>query len=58
MLKYNLYFRSEKINKRPISEDELNKIREAKNINKYNSQTRELEVIPTNQLEIIKCYVI
>ena len=58
MLKYNIYYRSQKINKRPISEDELKKIQQAKIINKYNERTKELVEIPTKNIDIIKCYVV
>lgn len=58
MLKYNLYYNNQKINKRPISKADLDKIQANKIINKYNDKTKELVEIPTNRIEIIKCYVV
>lgn len=58
MLKYNIYYRNIKINKRPLSKQEIDNIKSIPNINKYNEQTKQILKIPTADLEIIKCYVI
>lgn len=58
MLKYNLYYNNEKINKRPLSQSELDKVQNLKVINKYNKITNDIVTIPTDKVEIIKCYVV
>lgn len=58
MVKYNLYYNNELINKRPISQSDLEKIKSVNTINKYNEFTKEIISIPTKQIEIITCYVI
>lgn len=58
MLKYNIYYRNIKVNKRPLSEKEINNIKSVKTINKYNENTKMVYQIPTSDIEIIKCYVI
>ena len=58
MLQYNLYYNNEKINKRPISKTELDKVRSSKIISKYDKASNEVKKIPTDEIEIITCYVV
>ena len=58
MLKYNLYYNNEKLNKHPLSQSELNQVQNSKVINKYNKITNDIVAIPTDKVEIIKCYVV
>ena len=53
MLKYNLYYNNEKLNKRPLSQSELDQVQNSKVINKYNKITNDIVTIPTDKVEII-----
>lgn len=55
---YNLYYKDTKINNRPITENDLLKIKEVKNIVKHNNITGKLENIPTDKIRPIKTIII
>lgn len=58
MLKYNIYSDNLKVNKRPMTGDEVKTVLKQKYINKFNDSTGEMQKISTNNLHIIKCYVV
>lgn len=58
MLRYNIYYNNEKLNTYPISEDEIEKIKKQKYIGKVNEETKEILRIPTDEVNIIKCYLV
>lgn len=58
MLRYNIYYNNEKINTYPISAEELGEIKKRNYIGKVNEVTKEVTRIPTDNLNIIKCYII
>ena len=55
---YNLYYRDSKINNRPITEQDLEVVKKSKNISKRNFITGKLELIPVNQIEVVKTIII
>lgn len=55
---YNLYYQDIKINNRPITESDLDIVKQQKSINKKNSITGKLEIIPINKIKIVKTIVI
>lgn len=58
MIKYNIYNGNNKVNKTALSFEELKTVLRQKYINKFNNTTGEIEQINTNNLHIIKCYVV
>lgn len=58
MEKYNIYYRNEKINNRPLSNIDLDKVKSLEYINKYNKVDKSVIKIPTKDIDIIKCYVV
>lgn len=58
MLLYNIYYNNEKINNRPISAEELEQIKQREYIGKVNEVTKDVTRIPTNKVNIIKCYMV
>ena len=57
MVKYNLYYNNERLNKRPITKEELDRVQQSKVINKYNERTQTLVPISTSQINIVKCQI-
>lgn len=55
---YNLYYQDIKINNRPITEDDLNIVKQQKSISKRNSITGKLEIMPIDKIKIVKTIVI
>ncbi len=58
MEKYNIYYRNEKINNRPLSNEDLDKVKSLEYINKYNKVDNSITTIPTKDVDVIKCYVV
>jgi hypothetical protein len=58
MLRYNIYYKNERINNYPISKEEVEKIQSQKFIGKVNENTKEVTRIPTNDINIVKCYLV
>jgi hypothetical protein len=57
MVKYNLYFGNKKINKKPLSLDDVIEISKHKTINKKISDS-EVQQYNVNDLTVIKCIVV
>lgn len=57
-IKYNLYYLNKKINKRPLSLEELKNMNKTNKIVKYNEVSKEFDQIPLNKINIIKCTII
>lgn len=57
-VKYNLYYLNKKINKRPLSLEELKNMNKTNKIVKYNEVSKEFDQIPLNKINIIKCTII
>lgn len=55
---YNIYYKDTKINNRPLTDEELDTIKNSKSIYKRNSITEKLEEIPINKIRIIKTILI
>lgn len=58
MIKYNLYYQNERLNKRPLSKIELDNIKQAKNVSKFDEKTRTLKHIPAEGIKIVECHVV
>lgn len=58
MLRYNIYYKNEKINSHPLSKKDLDEIKKREYIGKMDSKTKEISKIPTNMINIVKCYII
>ncbi len=55
---YNIYYKGSKINNRPITEEDLELIKNESTIQKRNIITGKLETISTNQLKFISTIII
>lgn len=55
---YNIYYKENKLNNRPLTEDEINNIKEAKEIYKRNNVSGKLESIDTSKINYIKTIII
>ena len=58
MVGYNLYYKGKRINTRELTEDEVNEIRSRSHIYKVDKETNEKLIVPTNQVQCIKCTII
>jgi hypothetical protein len=58
MLKYNIYYNNERLNKYPLSKEDIEQIQQQKYIGKVNDVTKEVTRIPTENVNIIKCYLV
>ena len=58
MLKFNIYYNNERLNKYPLSSEDIEQIKQQKYIGKVNEVTKEVTRIPTEKLNIIKCYLV
>ena len=55
---YNIYFKGQKINNRPLTDEELKNIKEQKEIYKHNNITNSLEKISTNDVYAVRTIII
>ena len=55
---YNLYYKGNKLNNRPISEEEKTTILENKEVFKQNKVNKTLNKINTNEIHFIKTIII
>ena len=58
MIHYNLYYKGNKLNNRPISEEEKTTILENKEVFKQNKVNKTLNKINTNEIHFIKTIII
>jgi len=58
MKAFNLYYKSMKINKKPLSKSDIEYIFDQKVIYKKNEQTNKIEKIKTQDLNCVKCIII
>ncbi len=58
MIYYNLYYKGNKLNNRPISEEEKTTILENKEVFKQNKVNKTLNKINTNEIHFIKTIII
>lgn len=58
MIYYNLYYKGNKLNNRPISEEEKTKILNNKEVFKQNKINKTLNKINTNEIHFIKTIII
>jgi len=55
---YNLYFNEVRINRNPISGNDLKYIYDKRYIYKKNNKTNSVEKIPTSQIKVKECVII
>lgn len=58
MIYYNLYYKGNKLNNRPISEEEKTTILDNKEVFKQNKINKTLNKINTNEIHFIKTIII
>ena len=58
MIYYNLYYKGNKLNNRPISEEEKTTILKNKEVFKQNKVNKTLNKINTNEIHFIKTIII
>ena len=58
MIYYNLYYKGNKLNNRPISEEEKTTILDNKEVLKQNKINKTLNKINTNEIHFIKTIII
>ena len=58
MIHYNLYYKGNKLNNRPISEEEKTTILDNKEVFKQNKINKTLNKINTNEIHFIKTIII
>ena len=58
MIHYNLYYKGNKLNNRPISEEEKATILDNKEVFKQNKVNKTLNKINTNEIHFIKTIII
>lgn len=57
MITYNIYYKNEKVNIKPLSKDQINEII-ANNVIYKKNQNNDLIEIPVNKIKIFKCTII
>lgn len=55
---YNIYHKGQKLNNRPISENELKEVKTKKEIYKHNNITNSLDKILVNEIQYVKTIII
>jgi len=58
MIGYNLYYKGKKINRRELTEEELNDVYSRSHIYKIDKETNKKIIIPTNQVQHIRCTIV
>lgn len=58
MIGYNLYYKGIRINTRELTSEEVEKVQKRSHIYKVNKETNEKLIVPTNQVQYIKCTII
>ncbi len=58
MRQYNVYYHSIKINKRPVPESVIDKMKEKEFIFKHDEETNKTQKFPVNKLKIVKCIIV
>lgn len=57
MIRYNIYYKNEKVNVKPLSKEQINKII-SNNVIYKKSPNNDLIEIPINKIKIFKCTII
>lgn len=55
---YNLYYQNIRLNKQPITGDELQKIKSARSVSKVDYKTKKLIQIPFSSIKTVECIII
>lgn len=55
---YNIYYKNEKINKRPLSKEDVETIKKYPYISKRNPFTNQITEMEIKNLQFIKCIII
>lgn len=58
MRRYNVYYHTRKINKRPVDKEVIDKLYEREFIFKHDPTTNKTEKFPVSDLKIIQCIVV
>jgi len=58
MKAYNIYYNNEKINKRPLTEEDVETIKKYPYVSKRNALTNTIVEIETKNLRFIKCTIV
>lgn len=57
MIRYNIYYKNEKVNIKPLSKEQINEII-SNNVIYKKAQNNDLIAIPINKIKIFKCTII
>jgi hypothetical protein len=55
---YNIYYKGKKLNNRPLTNSDVDEIKEKKEIYKRNNLTNKLDRIPVNSIQYVKTILI
>ncbi len=55
---FNIYYKEQKINNRPLTQEQLDEVLKTNEIHKRNNITNKLESIPVNKLNVIKTIIL
>lgn len=58
MQTYNIYYKYDKLNKYPVNQEVVDKIKKRKYVFKQVFGTQDIVKIPTKQLKILKCTIL
>ena len=55
---YNLYYKNSRLNKKPISREELQKLQNTKSVSRVDYVNKTVEQIPFNLIRTVECVVL
>ena len=55
---YNLYYKNSRLNKKPISIEELQNLQNAKSVSRVDYENKTVEQIPFNLIRTVECIVL
>ena len=55
---YNLYYKNSRLNKKPISREELQKLQNTKSVSRVDYENKTVEQIPFNLIRTVECIVL
>lgn len=55
---YNLYYKNSRLNKKPISKEELQKLQNAKVVSRVDYKNKTVEQIPFNLIRTVECVIL
>lgn len=58
MIGYNLYYKGKRINKRELTQEEVDEVYSRSHVYRIEHETKKKIIVPTNQIQIVECTIV